>query len=283
MIKENIKQLNLKKIISTTEFSIVYELNDGRIFKRFLPNMLQIMQIRDFNIADKINSASPIDNVPEILIPLSSVYEDGIFIGYTMTKAKGVELSSYDKNFTLKEQCDLKGINERYLILEDIVKRANEKGIIFPDFLTLENIFIDENNNYQFVDYEGIQIKNKRVIQISDGLGNQFQHLTPKYYQNSLFTTNLDKKSLIYYYFLDTFHINLAYVNVPIDGHLVTLDQVFYEINLTDYDLQHKVWKSMTLTGDNYYIGDDIKRIAEEYTLSPVPTGDEYIKKLIKK
>lgn len=175
MLKENIRNLKGKKLISASEFSIVYELDDGRIFKKFSPIMLNLMAYCNVDIQARINSAKPIKNVPEILIPISSVYENGLFIGYTMAKAKGVMLSGNDLGASLEEVNDLDGITRRFLSLEDVVKRANEKDIVFPDFLTLENIFIDENDNYQFIDYEGIQIGKDFVMQLSDGLGSQSQ------------------------------------------------------------------------------------------------------------
>lgn len=271
MFKEDIKSLKFKKIISHTSYSIIYELDDGRVFKYFTSYMLKFMKINQFDIERRICDSVPISHVPEIFIPLSSVYSEDCFIGYTMTKAKGIPLSQNVFGHTFQQITDLTQISERYLKLENIVKEANNQGIVFPDFLTLENIFIDENGNYQFIDYDGIQIGDNWVMKISDGLGDQEQYFCPKYFDGLLFHSNLDKKSLIFYYFSDAFHVDLSLVNSSTPFGVITLEHIFRQINLDDDDLKHKVWKCFQDTLDNEYIGEDVKRICENYQMTVLP------------
>lgn len=283
MQKEDIKDLKIKKVISQGEYSTVYELEDGRVFKKLSSIMLLMMKsIPSFDIEGRINSASPIPNVEEILIPLSSVYEYQIFVGYTIPKAKGKELSNCNRFRNKRQFTNLEKYTKDYLKLEDIVKRANKQDIVFPDFLTLENIFVDIWGHYQFIDYEGIQIKNNFVMAISNGLGDDSLYENSKYKSSEfLYTDNLDKKSLIYYYFNRALSINLAQV----EEKQIPLDAVFSQINLTDYDFMQKIWIAMQSTGTNEYIGEDVLRMNENYTLEIEPLGKPnlYLKRYRKK
>ncbi len=60
MRKEDIKDLKIKKVISRGEYSTVYELEDGRVFKKLSSIMLLMMKsIPSFDIEARINCASP--------------------------------------------------------------------------------------------------------------------------------------------------------------------------------------------------------------------------------
>lgn len=287
MLKENIKNLKIKKVLAKSPYTIVYELQDGRIFKRFTNRMLGFMDMTSFPIETRINEATPIQNVTEILIPSSSVYdENDFFIGYTEPKAKGIQLSKTDKKYSFKRVVDLNQYTQEYLNLEDIIKRANKQNIVFPDLLTVDNIFIDKNGNYQFIDYEGIQIEENHVMGMSTSLGNENLYENPKYKKTKyLYTTNLDKKSLLYYYFLEVLNVNLANVGIPnLYGDPITLDEVFFQINLHDYDFMQKIYTAFKSTDNNDYIGEDIKRINEKYTLDAIPIRNHmYLKRYRKK
>ena len=287
MLKEYKKDLKMKKILAKSPYTIIYELCDGRVFKEFTSEMLFFMYRVNFPIENRINQATPISNVKEILIPTSSVYEENNhFIGYTEPKAKGMQLSKTDFLYTFKRVTDLNQYTEEYLKLEEIVKRANEQGIVFPDLLTVDNIFIDKYGNYQFIDYEGIQIQKNHVMGMSTSLGNEELYENPKYKKSKyLYTTNLDKKSLLYYYFLETLNVNLANVGIPNTyGEPITLEEVFYQINLHDYDFMQKIYIALKSTGENAYIGEDVKRMNEKYTLEATSIGNHmYLKRYRKK
>lgn len=202
-----------------------------------------------------------------------------------MPPATGKELSNCNRFRNKSQFTNLKIYTKDYLKLEDVVKRANAQDVIFPDFLTLDNIFIDEQGNYQFIDYEGIQIKDNFVMAMSTSLENQKLYDNPKYKINQkLFTNNLDKKSLLYYYFLNTLNVNLANVGILDSyGNPITLDYIFYKINLTDYDFMPKIWVAMQNTGTNEYIGDDVLRMSEKYTLDAIPIGNGLYLKIYRK
>lgn len=108
-----------------------------------------------------------------------------------------------------------------------------------------------------------------------------------KYFTNeSLFTKELDQKSSIFLYFLDTFNVNLNKVGMidPSNGKPITLNDIFSFINLDDDDLCHKTWKIFQNDRANEYLGDDVFRIADKYNMNVLARlGDSYIKRLTKK
>ena len=88
----------------------------------------------------------------------------------------------------------------------------------------------------------------------------------------------------IFLYFVDVFGINLASVNRinPYTGQMITLDEIFYTINLQDLDIQQKVWKLYQTYIPNEFLGDDIYKLAEQYKLVELfPNAP--IKRLVKR
>jgi len=205
-----------------------------------------------------------------------------------MKKANGIDYNECENKLTLKERCNLKLYRDEYLKLEDIIKRAHKDNIIMPDFCTFDNLFMDQNGNFQIIDFDGLQIDNYKSSVMSTSLGNPAQYNVPKYNNNGLYTENLDIKSLIIMYFLVAFNINLEKIGqeLPDGSGKVTIDFIFEQINLYDYDLMHKIWKCYNDKVDNEYIGEDVIRIAEEYEMAAMPIllhEKMYFKRLIKK
>lgn len=284
------RELANGKLISNTANSLVYRMNDGTILKIFNTLFLQNLKSVGEDKEAKILNSYKIKNVPEIVLPKEALYlSNDTFVGYKMDEAKGIDYNKYDDNLTLKQRCDLKLYRDEYLKLEDMVKRAHKEKIIMPDFCTFDNLFIDEKGNFQMIDYDGLQIGDYVSSAISTSLGDEWQYYVPKYFENELFTENLDIKSLIIMYFLQTFNINLNKVGceLPDGSGKVTLDYVFNQLNLYDYDFMQKVWKCFNDNVDNEFIGEDVIRIAENYdmTTQAYTLGEEkvYLKRLTKK
>lgn len=275
------------KIISDSHFSMVYLLKDGRYFKMFNPNFINLLKLNNCDIEKKILEAKIIDKVPEIIIPDSIVYGNNYFLGYTMPSALGIDSNEYDRQKSLAERMNLYKYAEEHFELEKVIKRANKEEIVFPDLLTCDNIFIN-NGKYQFIDYDGIQIGNNRVLEISTSLGDDRQYRSLKYMnKNQLYTINLDKKSLILLYYLTVFNIDLNHIGKTFnsDGNIITLDEILNLIGMDDYDFAQATYLAIyDKINDNVYLDDLVYRIADKYELRILditPNGD--IKRLIKK
>lgn len=277
----------IKKIISLNEYIIVFLLNDGRYFKMFNPLYTQVLLNNGSDIENKILSAKKIENVPEIIIPDSIVYLDNEFMGYTISPACGLNFVEFEDKKTLNEKCDLYKYADEQVKLENVIKRANKEHIVFPDLLTCDNIFISDSG-YQFIDYDGIQIGNIPVLQLSTMLGDDEQYEIPKYMDNNeLYNSNLDKKSLLFLYYLSAFNINLNMVGIinPYDGKRITFDDVFNIIGLKNYDLMQATYLAVNdKDKDNIYLDNIPYQIAEEYNMTILDrTSSGDIKKLIRK
>lgn len=277
----------IKKIISLNEYIIVFLLNDGRYFKMFNPLYTQVLLNNGSDIENKILNAKKIENVPEIIIPDSIVYLDNEFMGYTISPACGLNFVEFEDKKTLNEKCDLYKYADEQVKLENVIKRANKEHIVFPDLLTCDNIFISDSG-YQFIDYDGIQIGNIPVLQLSTMLGDDEQYEIPKYMDNNeLYNSNLDKKSLLFLYYLSAFNINLNMVGIinPYDGKRITFDDVFNIIGLKNYDLMQATYLAVNdKDKDNIYLDNIPYQIAEEYNMTILDrTSSGDIKKLIRK
>lgn len=275
------------KLLSKGEDATVIELNDRSVLKVFHPETIDICKKCGVDVESKILNAVPIKNSPEILVPTSAAYyEDGAFLGYTMSRASGISFNMYDKNLTIEQRRDLKKYASVHHKLESVLRR--NKDIVFPDFCTCDNIFIDKRGNIQFIDYDGLQVGKHRTMSLSTSLGDAEDIIkNPKYFTRDMYyTKDLDKRSSIILYFLCAFNVNLTKVGQidPTTGRTVTLDDVFSAINLDDLDVCHKVWKIFQDNESNEFLGDDVFRISEKYDLNLLVPGEGfYIKKLTKK
>ncbi len=278
------------KLISETKKSRVYSDGKGNIIKIFNPIIMEILKSIGDDKEKKVLLAKPMDNVKEILIPNAAIYDyNDKFLGYRMQEANGIDYNTFDLSRSYQDIRDLHKFSAQHLKLEDIVKRAHKENIVIPDLCTFDNIYIDEKGNLQFIDYDGLQIGDQIASSISTSLGDDNIYMTPKYFdeETKLFTKNLDIKSLIYAYFLLCFNVRLDRVGMPIPGtnEVITLDYIFYQLNLYDDEFCHKVWKCLQDTGENEYIGEDTVRIAENYKMKAerYENTSLHIKSLVRK
>lgn len=285
---KNINNMKLGRVekISVSDTSDVYRLGNGSVLKLFQPEVIMLSKLVGVDIEGKILAAKPIKSSPEILVPTSAIYDDSRnFIGYTMPMAKGVDYNKIEENLTYSQREDLGRYGRIHNKLESIIKK--NQNIVFPDFCTCDNIFIDDKENIKFIDYDGLQVDKFKSLSTSTSLGDFNSYNNSKYIDNSgLFTKELDKKSLIILYFLSAFNINLNRVGSRIPGTSVdvTLDMVFEYINLDDPDICHKVWKLFNDKENNEYLGDDVFNLADKYEMKIVAKqGPMYSKKLYRK
>ncbi len=286
MEKKNYEELDITDLICKTDKAYIFQLRNGDILKIFHSFILELYKQSNLKLEEKIISAKPIKTVPEIIVPNMAIYSNDEFVGYALKKADGMNYNDYDDKLPQKEFSNLKRYAEEYQKLESIIKRGNKENIVFPDFCTCDNIFIDKNGNFSLIDYDGLQINNFITPIMSSSLGNEEQYQCPKYQNNFLFTPELDKRSLITLYFLMTFNVDINRVGQynPITNEKITLDLIFELIGLDDYDIQNKVWKLFQNNQKNEFLDDDVFKIADKYHLLARPIAkNTYMKRLIKK
>lgn len=286
-----LKELDLSGIIkiATTDTATIYQLINGSILKLYNPGVVEVQKLPgiDIDVERKILTARHIPNSPEILIPEAAIYDHNkMFCGYIMPKANGIDFNKYDEQLTNSDRENLTKYTEMHYKLEMLLRKNND--IVFPDFCTCDNIFVDSKNNIQLIDYDGLQVGPHRSITLSTSLGTIDSILTnPKYYtKNRYFTKNLDKKSSIHLFYLTAFNIDLTKIGMynPFERKYITLDDVFKQLGLDDPDICHKTWKVFDNKSDNEYLGEDLLTFAEKYDLSvTLQTKDFSVKKLTRK
>lgn len=282
------------RLFSRSNSSSVFRLKDGSFLKIYNKTMHFLCQIAGVNLEKKITSLEKIEEVPEIIIPDTAIYDGSTFIGYTIPSAKGISMTEYDEKKTKDELLDLSLYAKEHSNLESVIKRANQKGIVFPDLLTTDNLFITDNDgniSYNFIDPDGIQFKQERdqgCIQMSTTMGSDFQYVIPKYsISRGIFNPNLDKKSLILLYFISTFGVNLQVILDEINSY-EDQKQLFNMImNATGVFGQLRELAEIALFDskhDNHYLGSIVDTIAENYNLSILTeTSQGTWRKLVRK
>lgn len=277
---------NRARVIFSGDKSTIFRLSDGQVLKLFSPFYLQFLRRSGIDIEKKIMFSESIKDVSGILMPTGAVYDERLgFVAYMMPEAIGKNFNSVDDDLSLSDSADLYRYAKIYSNLENIVKRT--PNIVFPDLCTCDNIFLADDLSVQMIDYDDLQVGDYKTVVISSSLGDPNQYTHPKYFRNGLYTKNLDKKSLIILYFIDTFHVDLNKVGSynPFTGGTVDLDYVFSSIGLEDYDVMDKVWKVFQNHKENEYLGDDLFHIAEDYHMLVYPKSDGRgsIKQLVRK
>ena len=285
--KVQVDDIKIVKELSSSENSTVYRTMDGSVLKVFSPFLLKLYEAVEINLEEKIVNSKKIESVPEIVTPTSAVYDRDSFIGYTMKHVKGNSYKDLESRLTIGQRANLKMYAHMHRKLESIVVRGNSRGVVFPDLCTTDNIMITDDGRIRLIDYDGLQVGKYKSVGISTNLGDCSQYMIPKYQENFLFNSNLDKKSLIELYFLDALNINLEMVGQynPYIKRNITLDDIFEQIGLDDNDVKHKVWKCFDDKSDNEFLGSDVDRIADQYKLVIFPQsfGKCYIKKLVRR
>ena len=286
MYKMYLKDLKpqIKTMIKSSLAGGVYRLNNGDFLKIYSPIFKSLLGDARI-LEDKVMDAKPIDSVPEIIVPKCAVYDyPNNFVGYVTSPALGVDLNAYDENFSLQRRSDLTAYTSFFTGLIDAVKRANKEQIVFPDLCTCDNIFV-KCGRISFIDYDGLQVGRHKVFALSTTLGDEEQYYCPKYFQQGLFTPELDKKSMVLLYFLFVFNIDLNKIgHFDPTGHKITLEDIFEIIGLEDTSFMDKVKKILSSNQDGDYIDEDIVRIDQSYAMKVMPFGAKtYLKKLYKK
>lgn len=288
MVKDNVRDLCYGKCLYKTPLSEVFEIRDGYVAK-FIPRlMLEAYKEFGGSLEKKIQYADVIVDMDELYKPTSAIYANKGFCGYTMLENKGINFNDYDDKLTLEQRSDLKRYAFIYRQLENIVKKGHSqaKKIIFPDLASCDNIFLDEDLRVSLIDYDGLQIGDQFSGSYSSNLGNEEDYDVPKYKNGLFYTEEIDKTSLAILYFLDTFNVDLKMIGKtnPLTGKTLTIEDVFETIGLDDKIFIDKVRVILSKNEYGDYIGNDIDRIASNYTMKTCPLPDgRFMKKLIKK
>lgn len=281
-LQEFLDQNKGYKVLKRLEDTTIIWLPSGELLKILDWSLLNLIKHTGYSLDVRLDEADKFSSFKNFSVPTRKLTHNGQATSYVMPNFPGVDFTEYYVDIY-----NLLSYAKTHSQIEDNIKTGNELGLVFPDLCTTENIRISKDGKVSFLDYDGIQIGNMPAVGFSDFLGNPKEVLTPKYHDNNtgLFTKEIDVKSAIFLYFVDTFGVDLSNVNRinPFNGQIVTLDFIFKTINLQEPDIQQKVWKLFQEDESNEFLGDSIYNLAEKYKLVPDLSVGGMLKKLVRK
>lgn len=263
------------------DYSKLYMLDNKRLFKIFDSDFLREMSCAGYDIERKILNHEGLVN-DGVIVPIDAVYYKKRFVGYTMPYFNGVSVfDAYDSGYFNNS---LYKYAEFFSKLENIVIK-NDK-IVFTDLLSDGNIMVNANDDIKIIDFDDLQIDFYGTLTLSSGLGSKYIYTNTKYMDDSLYTKELDVKSLIYLYFNLVFQVDLSSEidnNISLIRKDLILKQIFNDLNIDDRNLIDKVLRLYDNNLNNLYLGDTLYHIAEKYSLCEYGYDSNFVKKLIKK
>ena len=271
MLKEQLKDLKCVETIYDEEYSKIFKLTDGRLLKVISPMLLECFDAYNIDFESKILSTLA-KGVPEIVSPISAVYNYNTCCAFTMEQVNGISLNEYDRNYTLYQKSNLYELFEIYSKLENVVKRSNDHGIVIPDLCTCDNIILLKDGSIKLIDYDGLQVGEEDVtVTMSTSLGDEIKYLfSPKYCKIPYhFTSELDKTSLTILMFLWIFNMDLTRVGHinPTTGKVITVQDIFRGLGIFDEEFMNKVEANISLTQRGSYLAKDLYRIVNNYNM----------------
>ena len=281
MIRIHNSDLEIKKIISRNKYSITYLTNDNKVYKSFTSIIKKMCEQTNKSLEKRITESETLFG---IVTPSAVTYLDNNkFDGYLMDYIDGIDMDEYERKMTLEDRIDLYKYAKLYLKLEKIIK--THQNVVFPDLLNNGNIIIKKNGIIKLIDYDGMQIKDDIPIMRSSAVESL---KNKKYFNDNLYTKQLDIRNLIIFYFLHTFNIDLSIIDTieSSEDKKTLLNNALSSIGLEDIKIIKKIKKIFT-EEENEYLGEDVKTIAQQYRLDILAKIQSetpiYIKKLRKK
>lgn len=265
--KEEIKTIK-GRTLGQSEIGQVINLGDGSIIKVFSDFFLMTDSLLHLQTERKILESDAI-KVPEIVTPISALYRNGLFCGYRMEEVKG---PNYTEIYDRLPEDDLYTFAIMVRDLENIIKKANPQGLVFPDILTCENI-IKTQNGIRLIDFDGMQYKDMHITACSTSLGDVSYLEGTKYFKPNkflTFTPEVDKLSMMVLYLLSACHLNLMPTMANLSTKMSRENAIIYIIHALGLERDPIAYKLFNLFNDkapNEFISDDLMRIAEEYRL----------------
>lgn len=160
MEKISIKDIDMGKARSISKGSIsnVYRFGNKEIMKEFNPSVLRLYKNLGGSMEKKILEAKPLEKVSEILIPKFALYdEDNDFMGYISNYLEGYNLGEYYDSLGKDNRNSLLFHAKLFAKIEDVIKRGNDEGYVFPDLANRGNFIFDDDGNFKLIDYDGIK------------------------------------------------------------------------------------------------------------------------------
>ena len=249
----------------------IYDIHQGKLLKVLSDEMIDLHKQNKISFEKRILDER-VKNVPEIVNPIESVYDKEECCGFTMAKINGVPLRRYYFNED-KNNCNLTRIAEIYQKIEEVIKKGNKLGIVFPDICSGANILITNDDEVKFIDYDGMQVgPDDKSICYSNYL-SKFLYVTDgviKFYSyDKQYTKELDKVSLVVILFELLFGINIfEKVRYYGNGDIVNIKKIAKMYGLIDdKELIEKLRANISRSQEGIFLQDEVYKLSEKYEL----------------
>ena len=264
--------------------SFVYGLRDGSFLKVFTDDFVRLNERVNGNSLELKILESKNLKLPYYIKKPKDVYyaRDGRFKGYSTPGFDGIDIYQHFHTMGFFDQMLPENYTKIYRRLETVINEANKEGIVFPDICSEGNVlYSPRSGSIALVDYDGFQIgEDRSIVYLSEALGDKSQYENPKYTRNGLYTSELDKKSMVIHYFANAFDINLSIVGKkdPITGCMVTVDGEMDRIGVYDSEVRDVVKTAFSDKGNNGSIVEAVSKFDYENSIFLESKGKTLIK-----
>lgn len=266
------KDLNRMRPMLEGNNSSIYVLNDGIIAKRF-------KHLTDNEKREKTKKILLSDTYKEIeglSLPIDILETEKGICGYLQEKREGIPFGDYCNS--VDEGVSLDEIVNYFCKLENIVKKANELEMFFPDLSTYGNVLYDQSaKEVSVLDYDGSQIKGLPSGNISSFIYHFFDYFCKcdKYSSKSndistlLYNDNIDKFTLAYRFFYYATKLKFP----SFDYFKENLEFYLRIADISNTSFADCMRKLLNEDIPNSYISDSILELSSEYVLTKKESG----------
>lgn len=240
----------MKKIdITSINFDKVVKINDDISSESAIyhDNKMVYKIYRNFSFRELIEREIHVDETSKVTnlrvaAPLAKLYDNGFFCGCTMAYKKGIILSEYEKTHSIEELKDK--LIDVSLELEEI--HRNRKKIVLGD-INYNNVMIDEeNNDFSFIDFDGVGIKRLEPMTISAPLFEYLENRCIDYQGKQ----NYDRLAYLLAFYQTVFHKSIDEVSE--DEFEIKTDELPF-LNRSRYDFKVLKKKNKTVKDMPYF------------------------------
>ncbi len=240
----------MKKIdITSINFDKVIKINDDISSESAIyhDNKMVYKIYRNFSIRELIEREIHVEETSKVTnlkaaAPLAKLYDHGLFCGCAMEYKRGITLAEYEKTHSKEELKDK--LIDVSLELEEI--HRNRKKIVLGD-VNYNNVMIDEeNNDFSFIDFDGVGIKRLEPMTLSAPLFEYLENRGIDYQGKQ----NYDRLAYLLAFYQTVFHKSID--DVSEDEFEMKTDELPF-LNRSRYDFKVLKKKNKTVKDMPYF------------------------------
>ena len=240
----------MKKIdITSINFDKLVKINDDISSESAIyhDNKMVYKIYKNFSIYELVERETHVEETSKVTnlkvaAPLAKLYDQGLFCGCAMEYKRGITLAEYEKTHSKEELKDK--LIDVSLELEEI--HHNRKKIVLGD-VNYNNVMIDEeNNDFSFIDFDGVGIKRLEPMTLSAPLFEYLENRGIDYQGKQ----NYDRLAYLLAFYQTIFHKSID--DVSEDEFEMKTDELPF-LNRSRYDFKVLKKKNKTVKDMPYF------------------------------